>query len=356
MEMFPKVSIQVELAHPHDLIVRYFLIDIELFASLIEYYGGTEVIRLVNLGSLQCESPIIIDDSLKEVIGDLCFSARFKAGGCSKVFLFFEHQSKKENKHWQRSVHKLLEFYESCSTNPEHTMTRDGKYPYAVVIVLYHGKTPWKELIQIENMVSLPSGVDCHILSVPTILIDVSRIPCQELKGHPALVALLDTLQSASEGKLKKSFDRIVGYFDEIKTDPRTFGWINALTRYILAVTNIKNEIVARAISKILGTEEANKMVMSTMEKLFVQGEKKGIRKGIRKGEKQGRIEGKVEGRVEGKIQAVLKVIDKRFKKVPKSISQSVNSYTDLIALDSLFELALDCKTLEEFKRGLAHK
>ncbi|MDR2704432.1 MAG: hypothetical protein LBC02_01510 [Planctomycetaceae bacterium] len=72
-------------------------------------------------------------------------------------------------------------------------------------------------------------------------------------------------------------------------------------------------------------------MVVSTMEELFTQGEKK------------------------GKTQDVLKILTKRFKYVPESISQSVNSYTDLIALDSLFELAMDCETLAEFERELVH-
>jgi hypothetical protein len=72
-------------------------------------------------------------------------------------------------------------------------------------------------------------------------------------------------------------------------------------------------------------------MVTSTLEELFLKG------------------------KTESKIQAVLKVLNKRFKKVPRSVSQSVNSYTDLIALDSLFELALDCETLAEFERELAH-
>jgi hypothetical protein len=90
-------------------------------------------------------------------------------------------------------------------------------------------------------------------------------------------------------------------------------------------------EMVIGAISKILGKQEAEKMVMSILEEFLLEGEKK------------------------NKIQYILKTLNKRFKKVPKSISQSVNSYTDLIALDSLFELALDCETLADFERELVH-
>ncbi|MDR1141810.1 MAG: Rpn family recombination-promoting nuclease/putative transposase [Planctomycetaceae bacterium] len=336
MEVFPEISVGVELAHPHDLVVRYFLVDTELFANLMNLYGNSGIIHLIDWNSLRCESPITVDDHLQEVIGDLRFSVNFKDGGYSKVLLFFEHQSKKEKRHqWLRGLRKLLEFYESCESDPENMMTSDGKYPYVVMVILYHGEIPWEELLQIKDMVSLPIGIDSHFLSVPTILIDVSRIPQEELKGPPALVALLDALQSASSGKLPENFDRIIEYFKEAKTDQRTYGWLNALTRYFLSVTKASKKTAARTLSKILNKQEAEKMVVSTLEKHFVKGEKK--------------------GRIEGKIQDILKILDKRFGKVPESISQSINSYTDSIALDSLFELALDCETLAEFERELVH-
>ncbi|MDR0611311.1 MAG: hypothetical protein LBG58_14475 [Planctomycetaceae bacterium] len=92
-------------------------------------------------------------------------------------------------------------------------------------------------------------------------------------------------------------------------------------------------------------------MVISTLEEQFLQGKKEGMKEGKREGIK----EGKKEGKKDGTIQSVLKILDKRFKKIPHSISQSVNSYTDPVALDSLLELAIDCETLAEFERELAH-
>jgi hypothetical protein len=190
MPIFPNVTAQTELAHPHDLLTRYFLIDIELFTCLLAHYGGTGAIRLIDLKSLRCESPTTIDNNLQEVIGDLRFSANFKVGGYSKVFFFFEHQSKKVKRFCIRCLRKLLEFYEGCETNPENTMTRDGKYPYVFVIVLYQGKIPWEELLQMSDLVSLPPDVDRHFLSFPAILIDLSQMQSETLTGHPALIAL----------------------------------------------------------------------------------------------------------------------------------------------------------------------
>ncbi|MDR2706521.1 MAG: hypothetical protein LBC02_12140 [Planctomycetaceae bacterium] len=49
MQLFSNLTVQTKLAHPHDLLTRYFLIDIELFTCLLERYGGTRVIRLIDL-------------------------------------------------------------------------------------------------------------------------------------------------------------------------------------------------------------------------------------------------------------------------------------------------------------------
>jgi hypothetical protein len=337
MPELPDVPAQLEFSHPHDLLARHFLVDRELFASLLENYGDNSgIIRLLDAGSLRCETPSSIDSNLQEVIGDLRFSAKLKDGNNSAIFFFFEHQSKKENFYCLHCLRKLLEFYEACKSDRQW---KGKKYPYPTAVILYHGKIPWKKLRQMGDLIHVPDWGDRKLLSFPVILIDLSQISSKDFKGHPALIALLDTLQSASFGKLPENLDRIIGYFEKVKSDFRINDWINSISRYTLTVTKTTKEIVVRAISKILNKQEAEKMVMSTMKKNFMQG----------------KLEGKLEGKREEKIQAILTVLKKNFRDVPESVLQSVNSYKDIIALSSLFELALNCETLQEFEQGLAH-
>ncbi|MDR0391986.1 MAG: DUF4351 domain-containing protein, partial [Planctomycetaceae bacterium] len=110
-----------------------------------------------------------------------------------------------------------------------------------------------------------------------------------------------------------------------------------------LAVTKIGTEIAARAISKILNKQETEKMITSTLEEQYIKGIEEGEIKGERRGE------------IKGEIRMILKLLNKRFHKVPDSIVRSLSLYTDSIALESLGELVVDCETLEEFERYLAH-
>jgi hypothetical protein len=62
---------------------------------------------------------------------------------------------------------------------------------------------------------------------------------------------------------------------------------------------------------------------------------------------------GEIRGKVEGKKETILDVLTGRFGKVPKSISDTVKSYSDLTALQSLSVLAGSCESLDEFADGL---
>ncbi|MDR2117399.1 MAG: Rpn family recombination-promoting nuclease/putative transposase, partial [Planctomycetaceae bacterium] len=260
MVVFFKLPVQIELAHPHDLLTRRFLIDQELMASMLEHYDNTGVVRLLDLHALRCESPITIDANLQEVIGDLRFSTKFRNGDYSKVFLFFEHQSKKIKLYSLHCLRKILEFYEECVANSKNFIIENSKFPYPLVVVLYHGDISWNELLQIKDLIAVPQGVNGNVLWFQIIVIDLSKIQHEKLQGHPALVALFDTLQSYSEGKLPENLGRIVGYFNEVKTDPRTIGWLTSIAHYTLAAAKISKDVIIHEFSKILDKKGAENM------------------------------------------------------------------------------------------------
>ncbi|MDR1053147.1 MAG: Rpn family recombination-promoting nuclease/putative transposase, partial [Planctomycetaceae bacterium] len=271
-DKYTKLSVEFELSHPHDLLARYFLLDTELFAELLKNYDNTGVVDFIDLNSLDSHSPITIDENLKEVIGDLLFSAKFKNGKPSKIFLFFEHQSKKKARFWISTLRKLMEFYEQYDADPTNAIGKGGTYPYPIVVLLYHGNIPWEELLQLRDLLSLPPGVDRNVLWFPIILIDLSRTNQKNLQGHPALLALLDTFISQSKGTLSEGMDRIFGYFKNVKKDRRTHGWVNSLTRYFASITKVGVDALKGTVAKIIGKKGAEKMVMSTMEELYTEG------------------------------------------------------------------------------------
>ena len=87
----------IDLAHPHDHLVRRFLIDTELMADLLIHYpqktADQQAVGLLDLKHLKCRSPVAIDKNLVEGRGDLRFATTFKGSKRqSNVFLLLEHQ------------------------------------------------------------------------------------------------------------------------------------------------------------------------------------------------------------------------------------------------------------------------
>ncbi|MDR3182869.1 MAG: hypothetical protein LBT89_08135 [Planctomycetaceae bacterium] len=81
----------------------------------------------------------------------------------------------------------------------------------------------------------------------------------------------------------------------------------------------------------------------------FVLGEERGIALG----EERGIALGEERGAIREKANAVITVLFARFQSVPKTIQDSIKSYTDLIALDSLLEAAATCESIKDFRQNL---
>jgi hypothetical protein len=71
-------------------------------------------------------------------------------------------------------------------------------------------------------------------------------------------------------------------------------------------------------------------------------------------GEKRGIKIGAERAALQIKKEVVLTCLSTRFKRaVPSDIRESVESYSDAIALNSLFQSALTCQSFDEFKKDL---
>ncbi len=299
---------QSEIAHPHDLLVRSMLADPELTASLLVNYVESRTIPLLDLKRLRCESPINVDKNLGEIIGDLRFSTVFKrTQRQSNVFVFLAHQSTVDNLISFRVLEEVVKSYREYID----TLNRKGaghpkSFPYPVVVLLYHGKRPWRVLKRMRDMIDGdPALVAKDFLDVPIFLIGLSMIPSEQLKGHPALQALLETLQLGSTGKLEAGFDRVTNRLTAVRNDPRAAGWMKALVRYTVELCRIGQDVIYNAFSKILDEKEARKMAMSTAQEL--------------------RLEGEARGEIKGEKNAIHSVLTARFGKVPKPISDAID-------------------------------
>jgi hypothetical protein len=319
----------LELAHPHDLLVRRFLTDPELMADLLRHYpqnpAEQRMVALLDLERLVCKDPVTVNERLAEIRGDLRFSTSFKEiDREANVYLLFEHQSTKDPKFRLRGLDSIIQEYKKFWESTKG----QAKFPYPIVLVLYHGTAPWEQVPVMDDLIEIAPGMMTGLLNYLLIFVDISPLLRGEFKGHPVLQTVLESLQLGSKGELADNFEQVIERLLVVKDDPRMGDWLPSLGFYAMSVDDIDMEQVAKAFSKIVNKEEANRMTTTTAEKLLIQGETK------------------------GKAEMVLKALRKKFEQVPQEIEKSVLGMSDPIALESLLEHVFDSNTLEEFVAG----
>ncbi|MDL2322223.1 hypothetical protein LJC47_07775 [Desulfosarcina sp. OttesenSCG-928-B08] len=164
-------------------------------------------------------------------------------------------------------------------------------------------------------------------MNFPIHLIDLATIPMDQLKGHPAIRALFQALQAASEEKLEEQFDQVTDQLMEAKDDARILDWLSAIIRYMMSLCRPEKaeERIVKAYSRLIDEEEAKKMATSFVAELEARGEAKGV----------------------------LTFLEARFGSVPQAVKSAVTACTDLAKLDALIRLAATCGSIDEFKQGL---
>jgi len=237
----------------------------------------------------------------------------------------FEHQSTKDPKFRLRGLDSIVQEYKKFW---ESTKGR-GKFPYPIVLVLYHGTAPWEHVPVMDDLIEIAPGMMTGLLNYLLIFVDITPLMRGDFKGHPVLQAVLESLQLGSKGELADNFEQVMERLTAVKDDPRMGGWLPSFGLYAMSVDDIGAEQVERAFSKIVNKEEAHKMAQTTAEKLWVGG------------------------KAEGKAETVLTVLRAKFQEVPKEVESVLCQMRDPIALDSWAAQAATSLSMEEFAEAL---
>jgi hypothetical protein len=321
------------VAQPHDRLVRNVLADADIAANLLGNYLEPGLVSALDMDSLKREAGDTVDSGLLRREGDLRYSARFSGSDKElKVMVLVEHQSRPD----RLMSFRMLEYV--CAAYRQHVsnVKKGERFPYPLTVVLHHGESPWKKIPPMRELIDMTPAVEDDLLRLPIRLIDAAAMSLDDLRGHPMVCALLDSLQSASMGVLS---DRLAGIFNRLRNvrgEGRLKLWSTALGTYYAAVegkTRKNIDTLFQALKIVNGTKEAEKMTTT-----------------IADGWKQ---EGIAIGKAEGKIESTLTVLELRFGAVPVAVQKKVRNMTDGRRIDKVLKIAVDCESLKEFQKAL---
>jgi len=326
-----------DLARPHDLLVRNVLADADLVADLLRNYLDPELASTLDLKSLKREAGETVSPNLSEMMGDLRYSGRFKGGGKEvKLFLFFEHQSQAD----RFMAFRMVGYIHAAYKRMLPSLKKGERFPYPLAVVLHHGKSPWKKIPPVRELIDTAPGMTNDILGLPIQMIDVAAMSVDNLRGHPMVCALLDSLQSTSAGTLFPRMPGILSRVSGLGKDKRAKSWMMALGKYFAFVQGkVQGSIddLSHIFIEACGKKEGKKMAMTIAEEL----------------QREGLAKGKVEGKVEGKIEFILDALAFRFGEVPSGVRKKLSGIRDANRLEEVFKTAMNAQSLKEFQKAL---
>ncbi|MDL2321824.1 Rpn family recombination-promoting nuclease/putative transposase, partial [Desulfosarcina sp. OttesenSCG-928-B08] len=144
-----------------------FLSEPDLVADLIFHYVTADIVKLLDLSALRCESPVDVDKNLVERIVDFHFSTTFIGSQVpSDVLILFEHQSTQDRLIPFRLMESILRNWRHYLGSEAYT----GLFPCPFCIVLHHGKKSWREIPAMGDLIHSVPGVDKNIFNFPVYL------------------------------------------------------------------------------------------------------------------------------------------------------------------------------------------
>ena len=265
----------------------------------------------------------------------------------SEVIMFLEHKSRPSR---TVVIQLLTEFALSLSYRwllSNRSESGNFKPPVPIMVVVYNGNEDWEGEIWFQDLYpDLKDELRQLVPQFRVIFINLRRFKYGHLPGKPETQAFVESLMRATDGTFVDHLPSVLKHVaDAGLNEHLRLDMTRTISSYCTWSAHATSEQINRAITTVFKGQEGINMAEAVQKSI--------IQEGIEIGKLEGKLEGKIEGKIEEKIKDILKLMQFRFNHIPSEIADELNGRTDLVALDSLFALAYQCETLDEFAKAL---
>lgn len=333
-----------EIDNPHDKFFKKVFSGRETAAEFLQNYLPSDMVRLLDLESLEYTKDSFVDKHLKEYFSDLLFRAYFKDGSPGYVYILFEHKSYQEPLTAFHILRYMVKIWDLLLKDKE----KPG-FPVIIPLVLYHGETAWRAGLNFRDLFDYPEEIESVIPDFQYLLWDASGYSDEEIKGRAILRVALLLLKYIFREDLRDRFPEILGLLRGLSERRTGLDYIEVILRYIISAApkdNINYEDIKAAVDESL-PHIGGEIMPTIADSLIEQGVQQGVQQGMQKGMQQGMQQGILQNARE----AVIDILEVRFEVVPQSILKRLNEISDPSILKILHRKVVKVKSLDEFGR-----
>ncbi len=342
------------MPNPHDALFHCAFADPVVAGALLRQALPAEIHAAIDWTTCEGLPEGSVDGTLARQERDLVFSVRARSSRVAFRFLI-EHKSRAE----PRAILQVLRYV--ASDLDRAAAEGAGGLPLIVPVLIHHGPSPWTVERSLGELVDtggfravrllhpeLARVLLAHGVSLTPRLLDLAALDEAALLAWPlpsfaglALLAL-QFLRGASPDAAARAIERWAGRWRDLLREPGGASGLQALSSYILEVTDLRSSRLADLLHRLAG-ETARDHVMSTAEKLRAEGRIEGLEKG--------RQEGRQEGRNEGKLALLERQLQRRFGVLPASATARLRAATGP-ELDAIGDRLLSAPSLDAVLDG----
>ncbi|TBV14299.1 Rpn family recombination-promoting nuclease/putative transposase [Stutzerimonas kirkiae] len=318
------------MAQPYDAGYKLLFSNPEFVRDLLLGFVPQAWVGQVDFDSLEMLNGHYVSEDMQGRYEDMVWRLRFGEGDWVYLYLLLEFQSTPDRFMALRLLTYVGLFWQQLEKQGQ--LTRDGRLPPVLPLVLYNGLRPWRHSTRLSDLCHpAPPGLQVFQPGFDYLLIDENQYPDSELNGRQNLVAMLMRLEQAQTPQaLRVVVDELRGW---LTLDDQTPLRRN-ITRWIIDL--IRRRAPSGRIPPLSELSEVSAMLAERTETWAERWVQEGMAKGLEQGIEQGLEQGR-------KSQAALlqSLLGKRFGPLPEWAVQRVEQASmEQIAIwaESLFE------------------
>ncbi|MDD3272351.1 MAG: Rpn family recombination-promoting nuclease/putative transposase [Syntrophomonadaceae bacterium] len=280
----------MKIQNPHDRFFKETFGKVEVAKDFLNNYLPENIIKVIDLDTLEPQKDSFINEKLQEGFSDLLFKAKINNRE-GYIYFLFEHKSYTSKDIAFQLLKYMVEIWEAKSKKE-----KADELPVIIPLVVYHGKDGWKIGTTLGEMITgyedLPEDIKKFTPNYEYLLYDLSRYTDDEIKGgviNRIAIAMLRDIQGKDIKGIFEVLFRAAEYLRELEDKQTGIEYFETLMKYIFnARADLTRADFNAVVNKIETTYPEGSEVVMTLAEIFRE---EGMEKGIEVGAKQGKIE-----------------------------------------------------------------
>ena len=268
-----------KLYHSHDKLFRETWSNLSNAKSFLKHYLPEEILKVVQLDSLEICKDTFIEKDLKDYYSDMLYKVNLGEDP-GYIYFLFEHKSYPD-----RLIHIQVLEYMIKIWQLELKQSKTRKVSIVIPMVLYHGQDKWKIDDKLSSIFRGPTErLSGHIPDFKYILYDLSQYTDAQIKGTVMARVTMLLLKHIFDQDCPAKLPDIFSLLKDLSEKETGLQYFESLIKYVFS--NVEDITVEKIKSIVTNTlsEDKGGMIMTLAEKLRNEGLQKGLEQGIEQG------------------------------------------------------------------------